>query len=140
MKIKEHPEWSKCYPAIDGIAKLQKPSKEEINKILDKIPSKRVYYKEAENAIRSDIEKILKLSDVDFHDWYHERKDATEKMLKQYEIIASIPNLRYSSESQKLGLDALCYISDTIGVLKEGLDYLEKIKEVRVEYKEESKK
>ncbi len=119
MAIKKHPEWTEKYPAVDGIAKSAR------------------YHKEIEKPIRSDIEKILKLNDLNFSDWYNKRKDATENMLKQYEIIASNPALCYGSEEKKFGLESSAFISTPIKVLKEGLDYLEKIREVREEYKKE---
>jgi len=115
MTIKKHPEWTGKYTAIDGIAGrdgdfIIKP-------------------------IRSDIEEILKLNDLHFGDWYNERKNATESLLKQYEIIGSIPSLAYPFEQFQNGLNANSHVRVTINLLKEGLDYLEKIKEVREEYR-----
>ncbi len=116
MAIKKHPEWSEKYPAIDGIAGRY-----------DNLTIK---------PIRSDIEKILNLNDLHFGDWYNERKNATEKLLKQYEVVASIPDLVHAFEERKFGLEGSAFICTPIKVLKEGLDYLEKIKEVREEYRE----
>jgi hypothetical protein len=121
MTIKKHPEWTKKYPAIDGIAKSERPSGD--------------YFYPEEKAIRSDIEEILKMNDTNFNRWYNKRKVATENMLKQYEIIGSIPSLNYPFEKFQNKLTASSYISGPINVLKEGLDYLEKVKEVREEYK-----
>jgi hypothetical protein len=110
MTIKEYPEWTLKYPAIDG------------KKNPDKKP------------IRSDIEEILKMNNVPFNKWYSERKQAVESLLNQYELIASIPSLIYSSEYQKFGLDSSTFIGNSIKVFKEGLDYLERIKELREVY------
>jgi len=119
-KYPVHPEYSEKYPAIDGIAKPDRPTGD--------------HYIPAEKAIRSDIEKILEMSDDFFNSWYKERLAVSKSLLDQYQIFASIPNLVYASESRKLGMD-----NGTIRILKEGLDYLDKIAKVRKEYKELNK-
>lgn len=121
MAIKMHPEWTREYPAIDGIVKTMRPIGD--------------YFLPAENAIRSDIEKILKMDDTNFNSWYNSHKETAEKLLKLYSHFAEIPDLRYAGEEQKLGMDANAYIDSPINCFKEGLNYLEKIKEVRNEYK-----
>lgn len=121
MTIKEHLKWTEKYPAIDGIAKSRRLSGD--------------YWRPAENAIRSDIEKILEMNDTNFNSWYTSHKETAEKLLNLYSHFAEIPNLIYGSEEQKLGMDANTHISSPIGCFKEGLDYLEMIKKVREEYK-----
>lgn len=101
----------KKYPAVDGV--------EHINDEYVKKP------------IRSDIEEILKLNDNDFAEWFHDREFAVKKLLTNYEFVASIPDLRYSYENQRLGLDANSEIRSIIGTLKKGLEYLEVIRNVR---------
>ena len=113
--VKKHPEWSEKYPAIDGITKgggvdFQKP-------------------------IRSDIEKILKLDDEKFNNWFAERRIAALKLLNDYELIGSIPDLGSPFETYKNNLSVKSNIGYFIKTLKDGLDYLEKIREVREEYK-----
>lgn len=125
MTIKERLEWYLKYPAIDGIAKEAEYKGED-----------NCLSREPEKAIRSDIEGILKMDDSKFRIWYNERRIATENMLKQYEIIGSIPALCYGSEERKFDLNSNYNISGPIRILKEGLDYLEKISQVRGEYKE----
>lgn len=120
--IKEHPEWSEKYSAIDGIAK----------------PRKFLVGKDSpheEKAIRSDIEEILKLEDTNFNKWYISHKETAEKLLNLYSHFAEIPNLNYGSEEQKCGMEAYSSIKSLIDYFKEGLDYLEKIKQIREEYK-----
>jgi len=128
MAIKKHPEWSKFYPAIDGIEK-------KAQYIKDQPYNEKILFKKAEKPIRSDIEEILKLDNVSFSKWYNERKAAAKNLLKQYELIGSIPALACSSEHDKFDLTSNCNFNGTVNLLKEGLDYLEKIKEVREEYR-----
>ena len=85
--------------------------------------------------IRSDIEDLCKLSDAEFADWYSERKDVAEKLLAPWKLFASIPNTRYSSERQKLGMESNTHIKNTVRHLEEGLEQLEIIKEFRDRYR-----
>lgn len=113
--IKKHPEWSEKYPALDGITN-----------------GKGVYF---QKPIRSDIEEILKLNDKEFNNWFSERKITAQKLLKNYELIGSIPDLKSSLENFKNNLITNGNIGYFIGTLKEGIEYLEVIKQVREEYK-----
>ena len=119
MEIKQYSKYSRKYPAIDGIAK-------------DKDYS--IGHRD-ENAIRSDIEKILNFSDAEFNNWYSDRRFIAERLLKDYKVIASIPDLRYPNEDQQMGLDAYSGLGGMIEILKEGLDYLDIIKKVRADQK-----
>ena len=123
MKIKEYPKFSEKYPAIDGIAKGERPPEEERRKGLSYLPS--------ENAIRSDIEEILEMSDIAFDSWYRSRKNSVLGLLNQFEILVTIPDLRYGSEKSKHGLDANAYVQDIHETLKRGLEYVKVIKKVR---------
>lgn len=136
MVIKPHPELTEDYPAIDGIPKEQSPSSEEASRRLKY--QDEVYIRHAERAIRSDIEEILKLDNLRFDVWYNNRKEVTEKLLREYETFASIPDLRNASEEQKVNLGYTSgVINNTIVDLRRGLDYLEKIKQVRAEFYED---
>jgi|SRR3989344_2994706 len=131
MKIKQYSEYSEKYPAIDGIAKSERPSEDEIEEIMQRDQSMdTISVSPAERAIRSDIEKILTLSARDFNCWYVKREEIVEKLLREYEIVASIPDLRYGGEEQKYGLDSHSIFNDVIGTLKEAREYLEVIKKV----------
>ncbi len=134
--IKKHPEWSEKYPAIDGIAKGERPSKEERKKMIQENPTANIHYRQAEKPIRSDIEKILKLNDEEFNTWFAERRIAALNLLNNYELIGSIPSLRYSSEEQQNGLKSNSMINGPINVLKDGIEYLGVIRQVRNEYKQ----
>lgn len=123
MKIKEYPGFSENYPAIDGIAKGERPPKEERREGVSYLPS--------ENAIRSDIEKILEMDDIAFDSWYRSRKNSVLGLLNQFKMLITIPDLRYASEESKHGLDANTYVSGLHKILKEGLEYVEVIKKVR---------
>lgn len=60
MEFKEHPEWTLCYPAIDGITK---PCKESGHDNQDNLS-----YKPPEDAVRSDVRELMELSIDDFLD------------------------------------------------------------------------
>lgn len=126
MKIKKYPEFSKDYTAIDGIAKDERPSKEERENMRGGVS-----YLPSENAIRSDIEKILKMDSIAFDSWYRSRKNSVLGLLNDFEILVTIPDLRYGSEDAKNSLDANAYISGLHESLKRGLEYVEVIKKVR---------
>ena len=128
----QHPEFSEKYPAIDGI---EKDTKREIDSLRKQFPESDIPYKEPEKAIRSDIEKILALNDEEFHKWFSERKITAQKLLNNYELVGSIPDLIYASEDQKNGLTANVYLGEPIKILKKGIEYLEVIKKVRDEQK-----
>lgn len=113
MKIKQHPEWTEKYSAIDGIAKP----------------------KSAQNSIRSDIEEILKFSDEEFYKWYETRKNVTVKLLQDYQLFSTIPALKYGSEEQKLDMTAYIHVDKHLQYLKKGLEYLLMIKTLREEIK-----
>jgi hypothetical protein len=122
IKITEHPELTEKYSAIDGIAKPETrcgPDNEFI-----------MY---GQKPIRSDIETILKLEDFEFEKWYTERKEATERLLKDYKVFASIPCLAYGTEEQKLDMTAYSHVRDYVKSLEEASDYLEVMKRVRTE-------
>jgi hypothetical protein len=57
------------------------------------------------------------------------------RLLKEYEIIGTIPSLNYGFEDQQYNMTAMTHLNDTIGVLKESIEYLDVIKQVRDEYK-----
>ena len=86
-------------------------------------------------GIRSDVQEILNFDDNRFAEWYHNKKFAVGKLLTKYEIVASIPDLRYGYEDQKLGLDAYSGLSGMIETLKRGLEYLEAIKNIKEDCK-----
>jgi hypothetical protein len=111
-KIKEHPEFTNNYPAVDGIGIS------EFNK----------------RPIRSDIENLLRMDNLYFDSWYKQRKEAAESLLKKYELVGSIPDLQHGPQCKRCGLGKEEVISKTVNVLKKGLEYLEVIRKVRGEY------
>ena len=134
MVVKEHPEWTEKYSAIDGFKYDTKKDVEEFRrKFVGEIggPSLRV-----KKVIRSDIEGILKLNDEDFTKWFSERKITAQRLLKDYELLGTIPCLTYGFEDQQYNLTAITHLNDTIEILKEGIEYLDIIKQVRDEQKE----
>lgn len=84
--------------------------------------------------IRSDVLEILELSEGDFNEWYNERRGMAQILLKQFELVGSVPHLRYSSEGQKITMGGCGTIRDAIGNLKETIKYLDEIKRVRPLY------
>jgi len=133
MKIKEYPEFSDKYPAIDGIAKGERPPKEEREKRMEQGES--VSYLRAEKPIRSDVEEILKMDGIKFDSWYRQKESALLELLNPLRIAVTVPHLRYASEEQKNTLNAQSYISGLHEILEEGLEYLQVIKKVRDEAK-----
>ncbi len=136
MKTKRYPEYSEKYPAIDGIAKGERPSKEERERIMAEDYSKAIdgiSYLHSERAIRSDIERILGLSDEDFGVWYMERISATTNLLEMYELFASIPDLQYGSENQPYDMATSSHLGEHIKLLKRSIEYIEVIRDVKEE-------
>lgn len=130
-QMKQYPEFSKDYPAIDGIAKGERPPKEEREKIeggADYLPP--------ENAIRSDVRKILDMDGGSFDSWYRSRSSSVRHLLNSLEIIITIPDLRYASEDSSHNLDANPALDNLYETLKRGLKYVEIIKKVREEQEE----
>ena len=128
MKIKQYPEFSEDYPAIDGIAKGERPSKKEREKLREI-----VYFSPAERAIRSDVEEILSMHGASFDSWYRSKSSSIRHLLNSLEIIITIPDLRYGSEDSKHNLDADSSVRSLYDALKRGLEYVEIIKKVRGE-------
>jgi hypothetical protein len=132
MPIKKHPEWKLKYPAVDGFGYNTEKEMEELEK---KHPGEFFGETRFKKPIRSDIEKILGLNDEDFTKWFSDRKITALRLLKEYEIIGTIPSLNYGFEDQQYNMTAMTHLNDTIGVLKESIEYLDVIKQVRDEYK-----
>jgi len=134
MRLKQRPEYSEKYPAIDGIAKEERPSKGERDVMIAENPLEEVYYHPSEKAIRPDIENILGLDDAGFDEWYKTRKSVAERLLKDYEVVGTIPHLQFGSRQNNL--TCISHLSGVIESLEEGLEYLEIIKKVRTEQKD----
>lgn len=124
IKNKKYPQFSKNYPAIDGIA-----TPEIIRE------GRYSYDTCASKDIRSDIKKILRMNSSNFQNWYKTKKSITNKLLKDLRIIGSIPNLREKIAS--VGIDkepsiggnfSLCNLLEK---LEQGLEYLEVIKKIK---------
>ena len=108
---KERPELSNLFSAIDGI---EGPTHERGG---------------AQKPIRSDIEEVLSMSEPNFNDWHKKRKEATKKLLSNYELFVSIPHLYYSHETQRENMTAITHVRDHLDYLKRGLKFLEIIRE-----------
>ncbi|MFP4111898.1 MAG: hypothetical protein ACLFUO_02780 [Candidatus Woesearchaeota archaeon] len=123
MEFKKHPEWSEDYPAIDCIAKPERPAgyDENDNPIF--------YYQE--DAVRKDISDLIELSPNEFREWYYPKRSAAETELKRWKTIASIPHLGYGALEHNLS--AITQIGSLVNNLENGVDYLKKIKELYVE-------
>ncbi len=132
MPIKAHPEWKLKYPAVDG---FKDDTKEEMEKLERKHSGEFFGEPRIKNPIRSDIEKILKLDDVNFTKWFSDRKITALRLLKEYETLGTIPCLVYGFEDQQYDMTSNTSLKDTIGVLRESIEYLDIIKQVRDEYK-----
>lgn len=120
----QHPEWSEKYPAIDGIKRSPSFSRYDETVEAD-------IYTSDKAPIRSDIEKILLMNSSDFNKWLSQRREATEEMIEKYKLFSSIPNLRYDSGTEDMS--AYSHVRGHLSTLEEGLDYLEKIKQLYAE-------
>ena len=127
MKTKQHPEFSDKYPAIDGIKKEHDGYDNGDHYVT------RVHEQE---AIRSDVLEILNLDGIKFDSWYRSKTSSLLDLLNSLRIVVKVPDLRYMSESQKLGLDASSGLKDLIETLERGLEYVEVIKKVRDDMKD----
>jgi hypothetical protein len=129
MVYKEHPEWSGEYPAIDGIAKPDRDFREA--------DLGGTYYTPAELSIRSDIEKIFQMEDEDFDGWYKERHSTSKSLLEQIKLAGDVPYLGQSSEDGKGSTIGTSHHSlrSIVESLEKSLDYLDKIKTAREEYR-----
>lgn len=103
------------YPAIDGIE----------DRFYSVLP------------VRSDVAAIACMDDIQFEKWYAERKDVAIKLLAQYDLFASIPNLVYSSEEQKLDMNARTHVKEHIKSFIDGLEFLDVIRDFREYAKQE---
>lgn len=79
--------------------------------------------------VRSDIEEIINKTDEAFLTWYTPRREAVEKFLRDYELFASIPDLRYPTE-QTIG-SVFAVVENQLHSLKQSWEYLEMIKKLR---------
>lgn len=75
--IVQHPELTKLYPAIDGIAKDRREG----------------HY--AEDPIRSDILEILSFDQAKFDAWHKNRYEAIKKHLNEWTVMGDVPDPRY---------------------------------------------
>jgi len=89
MEIKQHPEFSEKYPAIDGIKKLDKI-----------IRDKGILF--GKNPIRSDVLEILNFDNSKFDAWYQTRQSILGSLLNEFKIVASVPDLRYPGKIRNL--------------------------------------
>lgn len=79
--------------------------------------------------VRSDIAEIVEMDDLNFHRWYDPRKEAAQRLLKDYELFASIPHLGYDHESKKFDMAQACdSVKDQLNNYRLGLEFLEAIK------------
>jgi hypothetical protein len=88
---------------------------------------------ESSDTIRSDVVKLITLDDDNFTKWYNKRKNATERLLKDYEIFSSIPNLNYEEGNDDM--TANTSVKEHLTTLKEGLEHLKLIRQIREKYK-----
>lgn len=108
------PEWTKDYPAIDGIQTF-----DEVD------PDTACWKSRAKASIRPDLVKILNLSEKEFQYWYEPKVSAVEALLVNFEIFATIPNLSYGTG--EFGMDASTSVNDILSNLRKSRNYLTKI-------------
>jgi hypothetical protein len=120
LDLKERPDLTEKYPAIDGIRKQDRNFRE--------CDMGGVFYTPSEEPIRPDVAKILALSKIEFDNWFYPRFEATKTLLDQWKLFGSIPYLSYggAAEYTMTANSTINYIVDS---LEKGMDYLNKIKE-----------
>jgi predicted AAA+ superfamily ATPase len=104
---KKHPEWTKEYPAINGISGKDK------------------------NPIRSDVLSLVELSNHDFLKWYEPKEEDLTKELQKYKNFGEIPDLVSGRETQKYTMIYHSTIEGHVKSLEEALRNLEAIKKFR---------
>lgn len=82
--------------------------------------------------IRPDIKRILAQPEDEFERWYTERRDATERLIADYTLFASIPNLAYPTLEYTMA--AMTHVNDHLKYLREGLEYLTEIAKTKGYY------
>lgn len=126
MILKARPEWTRDFPAIDGI---QKP----VDTYMDDDPNggrSEYVRKPEEEAIRSDVIEILNMDSCQFSIWIKRRRYAILQLLEHYELFASIPHLGYGAEKSRYTMCAITHVGNHLASLKHALKYLDKIEEV----------
>jgi len=121
MVIKERPDLTEYYSAIDGIGKSDRNFHEG--------DMGGQWYTPAEEPIRPDIMKILKMPNLEYIDWFTSRYEATSKLLKDWKLFASVPYLSYGA--QENDMTASTRVKDIKENLEKALDYLERIAVLR---------
>ena len=58
---------------------------------------------------------------------------ATQTLIDDYKLFASIPCLSYPDERTQYNMGAITHVKDHLESLEQGLDYLKKIKELYCE-------
>ena len=120
--IKEYPELTKLFPAIDGIA--TKSSNYERDDVKWVTPP----YCE----IRSDVLEILQMPDSTFIPWYDEKMKAITALIYLFVAVGDVPHLGYGSEEQKLTFGTgFTLLRDQIKLLHEAKKHLELIAKIR---------
>lgn len=85
--------------------------------------------------IRSDIERLCRISDEDFKKWYQRVYGATDDLLSYYQGFAAIPNLDYSSEDQRFDMTVIPGVKTHIEYLQKGMEYIKQVKGLRAAYR-----
>jgi hypothetical protein len=85
-----------------------------------------------ERYAQQNVLHILKQSDEDFQEWYNSRMKAAQRLLRDYELIGSIPQ-PYTRET----LASLTHqaVGEQLQALRNSVSYLEEIKRLRDSHK-----
>lgn len=118
--IKQRPNLTERYPAVDGIRKQDLQLSGE-----NCMGQHTVVYNGGEHPIRPDVLDILNKTRADFDRWYFPIMGVIKDRLHQLEVVSSIPDLSIGSRGSTYG-DYTC-IKGELEVLKEAKEDMQMI-------------
>lgn len=82
---------------------------------------------------RTDVKAVIDMSHVEFHEWYRQRKEASERLLRDYKLASDIPSFEPALDGDILYVrnNKTQVLAANISSLEAGLEYLEMIKDMR---------
>mgnify|MGYP001573989717 CR=1 FL=1 len=78
---------------------------------------------------RQDVGRILRMNNQEFKEWYEIRRNVLERILQEYKLATSIPNLLNASIEEEMS--EVPAVSRLMNGLSRGLEYLEEIVDLR---------
>ncbi len=128
VKVTQRPEYTGKYSAIDGMAQegrvLIQREGDDGHPAFHAGPTY-----PSKLPIRSDVQKLLDMSDDDFERWYKARQLAIVSELNKWKLIGDVPHLTYPAEDQRWTFgSAVTAFKQVTETLQQALKHLEVIK------------